>query len=149
MSGGLAAAEALGRYGQGEVTSAYYWSYPPADSPAYWAFRAYRDFDGRGGHFLSTSVPTTGSDETSVFASRADDGRHLVVVVLNLSPDEAREAVVDIHTCGVRGKVEAYSYAGGPAGIVKSSASIAGGAVTAALEPYSINVLDVELDRAP
>ena len=151
MSGGLATAEALGRFGQGEVTSAYYWTHPPAGSPAYWAFRAYRDFDGQGGHFLATSVPTTGSDETSIFASRADDGRHLVLVVLNLSPDEARGAVVDLHTCGMAGKVQAYSYAGGAAGIVKAKASapVAGGAVAAELVPYSINVLDVELDRPP
>jgi hypothetical protein len=149
MSGGLATAEALGRFGQHEVTSAFYWTYPPAGSPAYWAFRAYRDFDGQGGHFLDTSVPTTAGVETSIFASREGDGRHLVVVVLNLSTELGRDAVVDLHTCGAAGTARVYSYAGGGAGMVKGSASIADGALSAELPPYSINVLDVTLDRSP
>ncbi len=149
MSGALATAEALGRFGQGEVTSAFYFTYPPAGSPAYWAFRAYRDFDGHGGHFLDTSAVTTGSDEASIFASRSDDGRHLVLVVLNLSTDTARDAVVDLHTCGGAGQVKAYSYAGGSTGFVPGRASLAQGALTADLPPYSISVLDVELTPAP
>ena len=52
MSGALATAEALGRFAQFGVTSAFYWTYPPENSPAMWAFRAYRNFDGKGGHFL-------------------------------------------------------------------------------------------------
>src|SRR6185436_17484441 len=47
MSGGLATAEALGRFGEQGVASAFYWDYPDRDSPAYWAFRAFRNFDGR------------------------------------------------------------------------------------------------------
>ena len=147
MSGGLATAEALGRFGQSEVTSAFYWTYPPASSPAYWAFRAYRDFDGHGGHFLDTSVPTRASDETSIFASRSDDGRHLVLMVLNLSAEAGRDAVIDLHTCGSAGKVQMYTYTGGPTGMVKGSAVLAQGELRAGLPAYSINVLDVDLDR--
>ena len=143
MSGGLATAEALGRFGQGEVTSAFYFSYPPAASPAYWAFRAYRNFDGHGGHFLDTSVPTHAEPETSIFASRSDDGKHLVLIVLNLSPDFARDAAVDLHTCGAAGEVFTYTYTGGPTGFVKGTGSLAGGSIAADLPPYSITVLDV------
>jgi hypothetical protein len=149
MSGGLATAEALGRFGQGEVTSAFFFTYPRQGSPVYWAFRAFRDFDGHGGRFLDTSVPTSAVDDTSIFASRADDGRRLVVVVLNLSPDTARDAVVDLHTCGAAGKVTAYTFAGAPTGFVKGRASTDAGALTADLPPYSINVLDVEITPAP
>jgi hypothetical protein len=149
MSGGLATAEALGRFGQGEVTSAFYFTYPPAASPTYWAFRAYRNFDGHGGHFLDTSVATTAEPETSIFASRADDGQHLVLVVLNFSPDLARAAAVDLHTCGAAGQASVYTYAGGPTGFVKGGAALAGGALTADLPPYSITVLDVTLSPAP
>lgn len=149
VSGGLATAEALGRFGQNEVTSAFYFTYPKAASPAYWAFRAYRNFDGHGGHFLDTSAPTVADVETSIFASRADDGKHLVLVVLNLSPDIARDAVVDLHACGAAGKVAEYTYAGGPTGFVKGRASTAGATLLADLPPYSINVLDVEMTPAP
>lgn len=145
MSGGLATAEALGRFGQGGVTSAFYWMYPPADSPAYWAFRAYRDFDGRGGHFLDWSVPARASEGTSIFASRDEAGRHLVAVVLNFSPDTAADASVKLLACGAVGKVEALSYAQGSAGFAPIEARVAAGELTGELSPYSINVIAVEL----
>ena len=57
-SGGLALAEALGRFGQLGVEAAYYWTYPAKGSFAFQAFRAYRNFDGKGGRFLDYSLPT-------------------------------------------------------------------------------------------
>ena len=51
MSGGLAIAEVLGRFGLLGVTSAYKWGGPPEGTPGFWAFRAYRNFDGHGGRF--------------------------------------------------------------------------------------------------
>ena len=51
MSGGLAIAEALGRFGQQGLTSAFYWSKVPYNSPGFHAFRAYRNFDGKGARF--------------------------------------------------------------------------------------------------
>src|SRR5205823_3582014 len=77
MSGGLASAEALGRFVQYDVTAAFYWQFPPAKTPTYYAFRAYRDFDGKGGRFLDYWVPTWASDKTSLFASRDREGKHL------------------------------------------------------------------------
>ena len=59
MSGGLATAEALGRFGSEGITSAFYWDYPPDKSPSFWAFRGYRNYDGAGARFLDTSVPST------------------------------------------------------------------------------------------
>src|SRR6202022_154023 len=68
MSGGLAVAEALGRFGEQGITSAFYWDYPAKNTPASWAFRAYRDFDGRGGKFLDESVPAESPDpRASIF----------------------------------------------------------------------------------
>ena len=86
MSGGLAAAEALGRFGQAGIDSAFYWTVPPESSPAFWAFRAFRNYDGKGAHFLEESLTATSSDTmTSVFASKDPSGR-MVSVVLNLDP---------------------------------------------------------------
>ncbi|MFT3768664.1 MAG: glycoside hydrolase family 44 protein [Minicystis sp.] len=145
MSGGLAVAEALGRFGQGGVTSAFYWVYPPAGSPAFWAFRAYRDFDGHGGRFLDESVPARASEETSIFASRDEARRHLVAVVLNFSPDAALDASIALHACGAASKASAFSYAEGLAGLTKTEASITTAGLAVPLAPYSINVIDVEI----
>ncbi len=86
ISGGLAVAEALGRFGQLALGSAYYWAYPQDGTPAYWAFRAYRDYDSDGAHFESWSLPTTPLSGASVFASMSDDGTKIVAIVLNLDP---------------------------------------------------------------
>jgi hypothetical protein len=147
MSGGLAIAEALGRFGQGGVTSAFYWTSPPADSPAYWAFRAYRNFDGRGGRVLDWSVPAAASEGTSIFASRDEAGRHLVAVVLNFSPDTVADASMKLLACSAVGKVEALSYAQGSAGFAPIKAVVAAGEVTGELSPYSISVFAVELSN--
>ena len=74
ISGGLALAEALGRFGTEGIDYAFYWFAPPKSSPAAWAFRAYLNFDGMGGHFLSRSMKTLMTSGMSLFASRDEVG---------------------------------------------------------------------------
>jgi len=113
-----------------------------------WAFRAYRDFDGKGGRFLDWFTPATiaGPPTTSLFASRDDAGRHLVAVVLNLSRKEAVGADVDLSACGKVTSAQAYSYEGGREGFRPRSPALDGAKVAQSLAPYSITVLDVVLD---
>ena len=147
MSGGLATAEALGRFGQAGITSAFYWTYPPEGSPSMWAFKAFRNYDGKGAHFLDWSVPTTVAANTSFFASK--DGTHVVAVALNTSRKIAVTAHVDLASCGHVATHQSFSYAGGPAGFVAGAVAqgASGGAdgVDEVLPPYSINVFDIQL----
>lgn len=152
MSGGLAEAEALGRFAEGGVSAAFYFTYPPARSPAWWAFRAYRNFDGQGGSFQSTYVPSKAEEGTSLFSSRSDDGRRLVAVVLNLQPDTARNARVDLKGCGLLKGARALTYAGDPNGFAEQqAAAVSSGIVETQLPPWSITVLDLTLEpsKAP
>lgn len=151
MSGGLATAEGLGRFAQFGVTSAFYWTYPPANSPTMWAFRAYRDFDGKGGKFQDYYTPSQVLSKTSanvsVFASRDESGSRLVALVLNLSPKERAQATLDLSSCGTKvSSTSAYSYKGDPKGFVASPSAAKGVAITVDVMPYSINVLDIRLD---
>lgn len=147
MSGGLAQAEALGRFAEGGLTAAFYFTYPPARSPAYWAFRAYRDFDGKGGRFLDTYVPSRAEEGTSLFASRSDDGRHLVAVALNLEPDTARDARVELKGCGALKSARVMTYVGEASGFSEKPATSMGvGVLGAQLPPYSITVLDLMVE---
>jgi hypothetical protein len=150
MSGALATAEALGRYAQFGLTSAYYWVYPPGNSPGMWAFRAYRDFDGKGGHFLDWYAPTTQVQGGSLFASRDDSGNHMVAVALNFSPQNAITAKIDLSSCGAVSSVQAYSYGGGPSGLdeVKPAPKAQEKILSQALSPYSITVFDIKLENA-
>lgn len=148
-SGGLAVAEALGRFGQLGVSSAYYWTYPPEKSAAYWAFRAYRDFDGADGRFESRSVPATAPDGTSLFASRSEDGRRVVLVALNLGPERAVRATVDVASCGAVRSRRAFVYAGEASGLAEQKPGGVADATTVSQElpPWSIAV--VELNFGP
>jgi hypothetical protein len=146
MSGGLAVAEALGRFGSLGLTSAFYWIVPPRDSPAANGFRAYRDFDGQGGHFLEQSVAASSEQpgRSSVFASRSADGRHVVAVLLDLDAEAPMLAEVDLRSCGVVESARAFAYDGTTPRLVPTSV-VAGREpfVRLPLKPWSIGVLDL------
>lgn len=153
MSGGLATAEALGHFGTEGITSAFYWDYPPDKSPAFWAFRAFRNFDGSGGRFLDRSIPATAAYElSSVFASRSEKGDHLVLVLLNEDPSGPLLAQLDLASCGTVVQGKAYSYAGGPEGFVPEESDQQSGGVREIdqrLETYSMTVLDLKMQPIP
>jgi hypothetical protein len=149
MSGALATAEAFGRYAQGGVTAAFYWVYPPPNSPVMYAFRAYRNFDEKGGRFLDWSMPTTAVANTSLFASRDDSGSHIVAVALNTSKQAAVTAHVDLASCGKGVTYQAYSYAGSASGFLSGTpVKTPNSAFDQALPPYSITVLDIQVTDA-
>jgi hypothetical protein len=130
------------------VSSAFYWTYPKADSPVTSAFRAYRNFDGKGGRFLDFAVPARAAngDPSSVFVSRDEAGTHVVLVLLNFAPDSAARASVVLDGCGAVQSRSAFTYAGGASGLtpVKEAGS-PGASIEEILAPYSITVVDLHL----
>lgn len=144
ISGGLAIAEALGRFGQHGLDAAFYWGGVDVGTPAFWAFRAYRNFDGAGARFLDWSVPTRSPREVSFFASIDDGGRRLVAVVLNLDPGVAAEAQIDLSSCGKLVSKRVFGYAEGSSEI--TPVKVEGAEPRELFAPYSINVLDYALE---
>jgi hypothetical protein len=153
MSGGLAVAEALGRFGVEGLQSAYYWTYPPLGSPAWWAFRAYRNFDGAGGRFLDRSVAVKGGAPLASLFASSDGGdaggarRHLVLVLLNHDPASRLAARVELGGCGRVSAARAFAYAGGDGGLRPAVTTVAGAAVELDAPAYAITVLDLTLAR--
>ena len=147
MSGGLAVAEALGRFGQNDVATAFYWTYPPPDSPVTYAFRAFRDYDGKGGHFLDQSLPTSASDETSLFASRDEASTKIVAIALNLDPQSAAATDVDISSCPRAGAARAFTYQGNASEgfATRPTPEVDPRRVRLVLPPYSITVIELPL----
>jgi hypothetical protein len=144
MSGALATAEALGRFGQLGVESANYWYYPPDRTPTFWAFKAFRDFDGKGSRFQGVSIPAaTGVPDTSIFASRDSGGGRVVAILLNFSPSAKRAVTVRLEGCGAPAG-RAYGYAQGDAAIHPVDARVEGSAIAVELPAYSITILDVD-----
>jgi hypothetical protein len=146
-SGGLALAEALGRFGQLGVESAYYWTYPAKGTPAFSAFRAFRNYDGKGGRFLDWSVPAKTQEGASLFASR-DDGNRLVAVALNFDSERPASARVDLNSCGkVATRRVFVASADHPALVERAPGALEAGTLSELLPPYSIVVF--ELERLP
>jgi Glycoside hydrolase family 44 len=140
VSGGLAVAEALGRFGVGRVHSAFYWAQPPRGSAAYWAFRAFRNYDGLGGRFGEQSLEVAQPKGlSSVFASRRSDGA-LVVVALNHDFANDIELKVEAAACGPLRLQRLFTNEGGH-DLVEDAAQA--GASTVRLGPASVNVLEL------
>ncbi|HEY3493283.1 MAG TPA: hypothetical protein VGK73_01300, partial [Polyangiaceae bacterium] len=109
----------------------------------------FRNFDGRGGRFLDWSVSTESAPGVSFFASRDEATHELVGVILNLSPDHAVEAQIDVGTCGVPAKYRSYGYrAGEPELAERTVAAPVGRVLGQELPPWSITVIDVPLSGA-
>jgi glycosyl hydrolase family 44 len=145
ITGALATAETLGRFAQFGVTSAFYWTVPPPGSSSSFGFLAYRNFDGKGGHFLEWYVPTTPQEGISIFVSRDAEGKHLVITAINLSPDTPLDAELDVGSCGEIASRRAYAYPGTSGFAPIASTPDAPSAVRGLLAAWSITVFDVRL----
>lgn len=144
LSGGLALAEALGRFGQEGLYAAWYWTYPPEGSPAFWAFRAYRDYDGKGAHFADWSLPTSAPRDASLFAARSTDGTKVTLVALNFSPNDALEANIDLKGCNAAAAQRVFTYTGDARGFTPREIPLGQGY---RLPAYSISVIELSLKK--
>jgi hypothetical protein len=144
ISGGLATAEALGRFGVAGIHSAYIWGGPDEKTPTFWAFRAFRNFDGEGGRFQDWSIPVKHEGTfVSLFASRDEKREKLVGVLLNLSPLSRLTARLNLQACGTTSASRGFTYPGGQAGFTKVPVETTDEGVSLVVAPYSINVIDL------
>lgn len=149
VSGGLATAEALGRFGQQGLYSAFYWDGPKPNTATYWAYRAFRNFDGAGGRFLDFSLKTRDAENVSLFASRDEAGTHVVVVLVNRDPTYALRTRVAVATCGKVVKRRAFTYTGDAKGLVAEPPAAIPGDLVELVPPYGIRVVDLTFAKAP
>ncbi|MFZ5446253.1 MAG: glycoside hydrolase family 44 protein [Myxococcota bacterium] len=144
LSGGLALAEALGRFGQEGLYAAWYWTYPAENTPAFWAFRAYTDFDGKGARFEDFSMPTTVPPEASLFAARSGDKSRVTLVALNLSPTQPLEASINLKGCARPDTQRVFTFVGDARGFASKEVPI-GKAYR--LPAYSITVIELNMPK--
>jgi len=83
VSGGVAQGELFGVFAREEVYSALLWTGPDKNTPQYFAWKIYRNPDGKHTAFGDQLLPTTVSmpDDVSVFAAK-DSKRKVVTFVL-------------------------------------------------------------------
>lgn len=143
IAGGVALAEALGRFALYGVSHAFYWGFPQKPTPAYWAFRAYRNYDGAGGHFQDVIVPSSSPSGTSLYASHDEAGKKWVLVALNFSADRPYDASIALDGCTAPSSIKSFLYTGGDQGFIEGDAKIEGSSIKSKLPPYSIEVIEL------
>jgi Glycoside hydrolase family 44 len=147
ISGGIATVEALGRFGQQGLDSAFYWNGPKKGTASFWAFRAFRNFDGKGARFLDQSLPARDAENVSLFASRDPSGNHLVAILVNRDASFAVNADIHFSSCGRLATRRIFRYGPGstelsevrPPQDPRPNTPIA-------LPPYSFAVVDLQFD---
>jgi hypothetical protein len=143
IAGGVALAEVLGRFALYGLSHAFYWTFPKKPSPAYWSFRAYRNYDDAGGHFQDRIVPSSSPSGTSLYASRDEAGKKWVLIALNFSADRPFDASIALNECAAPTAIKSFVYTGAPTGFSAGDAKIEGTSIKAKLPPYSISVYEV------
>ena len=81
----------------------------------------------------------------SLFASRDDTGKHLVLIALNLDGASSARASIELTGCGPLRARRKFVYAQGASSLADQG-SKTGGVLDEALAPYSINVFDITLE---
>ena len=149
ISGGLAAAEALGRFGQQRLDAAFHWGDLNEGTPGFWAFRAFRNFDGKGARFLDIGVPVKEGAKVSLFASRDVTTSKLVLVLINRNLKKTVSASLSLEGCvQPASAVRAFNYTEKLKSLTEGKAEVVKGGITTSLPPFSINVLEVSTLQA-
>ena len=151
ISGALAIAQSLGNFAKYGLTSAFYWVYPPENSPAMWAFRAYTNFDNHGSRFQNWYVPSVlppkDENDLALHASVDDSGKQWVLVALNFLRRERVTAPIDLQPCGHITTMQTWTYRGGKAGYVEGQLIENPEApISLVIPPYSIVVTRLNVE---
>jgi hypothetical protein len=110
----LAEADLLGIFGAQGVDLANMWVAPKPDEPMAFAFRVFRNYDGKGGMFGETGVQAVSSDVSrmAVYAAERGSDGAVTIVVLNKTSQEIKARVALRHVKGA-GVARVYEYGGG------------------------------------
>jgi hypothetical protein len=149
MSGAVAQAEALGRFGQYGVTSAYLWTHPKENTEQYWGFRSFRNYDGKGSNFgqfsVKAAITGAGTRELSAFGSADAFTKQKTVVLVNRSSTVPYRATIQPTRCGSGTTLRQWTYGGGPKGFVEQAQQVPrAGSFEVSVDPWTITVLRIE-----
>ena len=143
MNGALAQADVLGIFGREGLDLATLWGPTKASDPWAFAFRMYRDYDGHGSTFGSTSVHAASSDRgrLAAYAATRARGQVLTVLVINKS-GAAIPTTIDVHNFA-SGSAQVWRYSAAHLGRIVhlSRVRVRDGAVSSSFPASSISLL--------
>jgi hypothetical protein len=112
ISGAVAQAESFAAFARSEIPYAYYWADPRKHSPVYFAFKMFRNPDGKrtavGDRFLVGEV--SDYDSVSVYVFKDPRRKVASVVVLNKRVEQGANVKLDLGTPVPAQKAKRYEY---------------------------------------
>ncbi len=114
ISGAIATADALGIFGRENLYSASYWGLPKQGDATGWAFRLYRNYDGKGASFGTESVETTVSDVKtfSAYGALNKEGTKLTLMLINKDRSKSADVPVNLKGFTPNANATIYRYGG-------------------------------------
>ncbi len=102
LNGGLAVGDVLGILGRERVDMACYWTAPPVNSPAFFAYKLYRNADGKGNGFGDTALSALSDAPDVVSSYAARDSLTGTATIMLINKGAERNVSVKLH--GERGQ---------------------------------------------
>jgi fibronectin type 3 domain-containing protein len=152
FSTALADADAFGILGRERVTYATRWVAADSTAPAYQTLKLYRNYDGNGDTFGSTSISATHNadpDLFSVYAALAPTGTSMTLLVVNKDPANIAQVGFTLNNF-TAASFTAYTLSqASPTAIVASASQ--GWSATQSFAPYSATLLVINgtLSKTP
>ena len=144
INGALAEADVLGIFGREGLDLATIWGEPQPTQPGAYAFRMYRNYDGKGSRFGDVGVSASSSDQgqLAVYGAQRSSDKATTVMVVNKTDGELTSPLT-VAGCAVRGPVQSYTYS--PADLTtivhSDGVPVRGNTVTATYPANSITLL--------
>lgn len=145
MSGAIAVADALGIFGREDLYMANYWPYPPIDSPAYYAFKLYTNYDGAGSRFGDRSLfaTTSNPDLVTAYAALTSATGDMTVMLINKDPAREQAVALDLHNFAITEAATIYRYSEQTVSIAVEPLDLSTD-MTVSLPAYSLTLLVLE-----
>ncbi|WP_019937759.1 glycoside hydrolase family 44 protein [Bordetella sp. FB-8] len=113
MNGATAQADLLGIFGREGLDIATRWGTIDPSMPVYKAIKLYRNYDGHGSAFGTTSVADTAPDpdQVSSFAALRDHDHVMTIMVINKQLDQSADTTIAVDNFPGKGKAETWQLA--------------------------------------
>lgn len=111
INGALAEADVLGIFGREGLDLATLWGAPSSQQPGAFAFRMYRNYNGKGGQFGSTSLLASSSDQgkIAIYAAEESTGGALTLMIINKT-SAALSVPVTLKNFAPTGLIQTWRY---------------------------------------
>ena len=111
LNGALAQADLLGIFGREGLDAAALWGPPKPTDPGAFAFKIYRNYDGKGGAFGQTGVQASSADQSklSIYAAVRSDNNLTVMVINKTGSNLSAPLSLENFSPGPSAKVWRYS----------------------------------------